>query len=215
MLRKHVIQQHIQSEHIHHVIGHNSSVFLKLIFKNAIFLTLIYLIFLLVSWYITWEYTKWIVAGIGVILCIKCLLDFFNLYLDGLALTPSWLTLFLWDGLLKAKTEVFTRDKISSVSYVQNSLRDKIFLKGDILIRLEHEIEFPFEQVSYPKKQMNKIIKFKDQYGSIKEVETQKWIAQEEQKLSILVEALGEVVKEYLDKRPIEDENEEYDDPIR
>lgn len=36
-------------------------------------------------------------------------------------------------------------------------------------------------------------------------------MAQEEQKLSILVEALGEVVKEYLDKRP-QQEDEEYED---
>jgi hypothetical protein len=34
-------------------------------------------------------------------------------------------------------------------------------MKGDILIRLEHGVEFPFENITNPKKQADKILQYK------------------------------------------------------
>lgn len=162
--------------------------------------------------YILRPYTKRVFAGVWLLLCGKFLLDFFDLYLDWLALTSTGVVVFLREGLTEFKTEIYDRDKIASISYTQNSIRDKLFSKGDLMIRLEHEIEFPFEQVSYPKKQMNRLLKYKAKYGDLHQTRADEDKSQEEQKFSFLVEALWEVVKEYLDKKSPSQEDDIVDD---
>lgn len=75
------------------------------------------------------------------------------------------------------------------------------------MIKLDHEIEYPFENVSRPQKQMAKILKFKEQYAGLQATKKEE-IEVTDEKISILAEALGEVVKEYLDKKESEKEEE-------
>jgi hypothetical protein len=75
------------------------------------------------------------------------------------------------------------------------------------MIKLDHEIEYPFENVSKPQKQMAKILKFKDQFSTFQAAKSAE-IEINDEKISILAEALGEVVKEYLDKKDSEREEE-------
>ena len=72
-----------------------------------------------------------------------------------------------------------------------------MFMKWDITITLDHGIEYPFEDISNPKKQVDKIMQLKNRFivpvpEENAEVE---W-----KKFDILVEALWEVVKDYIDK---------------
>ena len=70
-------------------------------------------------------------------------------------------------------------------------------MKWDIMIRLEHGVEFPFENVTNPKKQADKILQYKWRFSvpvPVTDPET------ENKKFDVLVEALGEVVKDYIDK---------------
>ena len=89
-------------------------------------------------------------------------------------------------------------DRIETISHNQKGIWDKIFMRWDILIRLEHGIDFPFENISYPKKQAAKILNLKDRFtangGGLDDA-----IA-DNRKFDVLVEALGEVVKDYIDK---------------
>lgn len=76
------------------------------------------------------------------------------------------------------------------------------------MIKLEHEIEYPFENINAPQKQAEKILKYKHQFWwDI--VEKSSPITDD--KMAIIAEALSEVVKEYMDKKtPEEDEDEDY-----
>lgn len=198
MIRKSIIKKNINTSDIHHVIGHNGSVFFALVFKYMFILLILFLIELMISTYIVWEHTQITFAIVGLVLFIKFCIDFFNIYLDALVMTESGVVLYLWEGLLEYKTEHFERDRIETVAHNQKGIWDKIFFRWDIMIRLEHGIEFPFENISNPKKQASKILKYKDRF-----VVDQDDYDQEEsnnKKFDVLVEALWEVVKDYIDK---------------
>jgi len=115
--------------------------------------------------YITWPYLDWIFGILGIGFFIRYIIDFLNLYLDGLIMTDQGITLFMWEGLFDHKTDFFERSKIEAISYNQNSFRDKIFARGDLIIRLDHGVEYPFENVNFPQKQAEKIQKYKTQFS--------------------------------------------------
>jgi len=113
------------------------------------------------------------------------------------------------EGIAKYKTDFFDREKIQTVSHTQNSGRDKLFNRGDLAIRLEHEIEFPFENVTNPSKQVTKILHMKERYLAGKKSDEETNAKLDTDKISILNEALLEVVKEYLDKKNTKPEENE------
>lgn len=200
MLRKELIKNYIEVENIHHVIWHNGSILIREVLRTFLFLFAAYLIYLWISNYSAWHFWNWLFAIIGLYFFIKFVLTFLNLYLDSLILSEKWITMFMWEGIWDYKTDVFERDKIETISFNQNSVRDKIFGKWDITIKLEHWVEFPFNNISKPKKQVWKIMRMKDHFIWQKREEDLKNIEWEEKKFNILVEALWEVVQEYMEK---------------
>ena len=199
MIRKAIIKRNIStSEEIHHVVGHNGSVFFKMFFKYFCYLAVLLLIFLLLDRYIKWPYLDRVFAGVWMILFVKFCIDFCDIYLDCLVMTDTWITLYLREWLLEYKTDHFDRNTIETISFNQKWFRDKLFRKGDILITLDHWIEYPFEDISNPKKQVDKILLLKNRFSApAPEPENPEL---EWKKFDILVEALWEVVKDYIDK---------------
>lgn len=128
------------------------------------------------------------------------------MYLDWLILSDKWITLFMWEWLFDYKTDFFERSKIEAISHNQNSFRDKVFAKGDLIIKLEHGVEYPFENINFPQRQAEKIQKLKDQFAAIIPDDA-KPIADE--KMAIIAEALSEVVKEYMEKKTSEEEEDD------
>lgn len=112
----------------------------------------------------------------------------------------------MWEWLFEYKTDFFERNKIETVSHDQNSFWDKIFSRGDLLIKLEHGIEYPFDDITLPKKQAEKILKYKSQFWSAISVDKN---SINDEKMSIIAEALSEVVKEYMEKKTSEEEEDE------
>lgn len=111
------------------------------------------------------------------------------------------------EGLFDYKTDFFERSKIEAVSHNQNSFWDKIFAKWDLIIKLEHGVEYPFENINFPQKQADKIMKYKTQFAPTNISDVAAPIADE--KMAIIAEALSEVVKEYIDKKTFSQEDEE------
>lgn len=70
-------------------------------------------------------------------------------------------------------------------------------MKWDITITLDHGIEYPFEDISKPKRQVDTILQLKSRFTAPTTEENPEL---ESKKFDILVEALWEVVKDYLDK---------------
>ena len=198
MIRKAIIKRNINTSEIHHVIWHNGSVFFKIFLIYLWILALLILLFLILDRYVVRPYLKRVFAWAWFIALFKFCLDFFDLYLDSVVLIDTGIVLYLWEWLLEYKTETFDRDKIESVWFNQKWLWDKIFMRWDITIRLEHGVDFPFENVTNPKKQAAKILQYKNRFGvPVVEVEDE---ALDSKKFDILVEALGGVVKDYMDR---------------
>lgn len=63
---------------------------------------------------------------------------------------------------------------------------------------MEHGVDVPFENVTNPKKQASKILQYKNRFA-VPVVEVDEKI-DDNKKFDILVEALGGVVKDYMDK---------------
>ena len=114
-------------------------------------------------------------------------------------MTDTWVTIYLWEWLLEYKTDHFDWNTIETISFNQKWIRDRLFMKWDITITLDHGIEYPFEDISNPKKQVDKILNLKNRF-SIQVQTEQEESELEWKKFDILVEALWEVVKDYIDK---------------
>ena len=197
MIRKAIIKKNINTSEIHHIVGHNGSVFLKILFKYFCYLAVLLLIFLLLDRYIERPYLRRIFAWLWLILFAKFCIDFCDIYLDCIVMTDTWITLYLREWLLEYKTDHFDWSTIETISFNQKWFRDKLFKKWDITITLDHGIEYPFEDISNPKKQVDKILQLKWRF-SIPVAEENPEL--ESKKFDILVEALWEVVKDYMDK---------------
>ena len=116
--------------------------------------------------------------------------------------------MFMREWLFEYKTDFFERNKIETVTNSQNSFWDKLFSRWNISIKLEHGIEYPFENINDPKREAEKILKYKTQFSPGTSVDKAIPIADE--KMSIIAEALSEVVKEYMDKKTSEENEEDY-----
>jgi len=200
MLRKEIIKKYVEVENIHHVIWHNGSILMREVLKTFLFLFVAYIVYISISQYSNWHYRSRIFAGVWLYLFIKFVLNFLNLYLDALIFSDKWITLFMREWIWDYKTDIFERDKIETISFNQNSIRDKVFGKWDISIKLWHGVDFPFDNISRPKKQVWKIMRMKDHFLWQKRDRDLKDLEWEENKFNILVEALWEVVQEYMEK---------------
>lgn len=199
MIRKAIIKKNINTSEIHHVVGHNGSVFFKILFKYFCYLAVLLLIFLLLDRYLTRQYLSRVFAGLWLILFVKFCMDFADIYLDCIVMTDAWITLYLREWLLEYKTDHFDWDSIETISFNQKWFRDRLFMKWDITITLDHGIEYPFEDISNPKKQVDKILQLKNRF-SVPVEQRQEDAELGWKKFDILVEALWEVVKDYIDK---------------
>lgn len=199
MLRTIVLKKYI-NDPIHEVIGHNASVYIRDMILTLFFLVVAYGIWLFVNRMIPDnQYVSLIFGLIGLYLLGRFLIDFLNQYLDAIALTPNGVAIYRREWILEFKTELFERHKIELISYEQNSLWDKIFMKGDIVISLDYNTSFTFENISHPQKKVANIMMAKHRHQRPDEFD-QDLDEENKEKFDILVETLGEVIQDYMKK---------------
>lgn len=193
-------------ENVHYVIWHHGSVFLSMTIRTILFLLAFYLLYLLLSKYIQWDYLHWIFAFAGISIFVKYFYDFLWIYLDGIILSDGGISFFMWEWISDYKVDFFEWDKIEMVNYSQDSIWDKIFSRWNISIKL-HEIEFPFDNVAFPKQRVDRILKMKTLWET--KLNGDKFnIDINTEKVSVLAEALWEVIKEYMQKNPKEESDQ-------
>lgn len=166
------------------------------------------MIFVVLDAYIVSAYLPWFFGIVGIGIFVKYIIDFLNMYLDALILSERGITMFMREWLFEYKTDFFERNKIETVSHTQDSFWDKLFGRGDLMINLGEGIEYPFENINAPKKQVDKILKYKSQRIAPAPIDKTLPIADE--KMAIIAEALSEVVKEYMDKKTGQEEEDDY-----
>jgi hypothetical protein len=150
-------------------------------------------------------YIKRIAGVLGLLLFMRWVVSFLNLYLDCLLLSKGTLTVFLWDGILEYRTEVLDWSKINAISYNQHSLWDRICGKGDLVIQLGNSVDFHFNDVAHPKKGVAKLLLFKKEYEEAQKIKIEQDLEGDHRNFDVVIDALGEVIKEYLDQKGVEE----------
>lgn len=202
MIISNFIRQYINEDDVQDIIFHNWIIILRETIRTIVFLGVLYLIYIVLAKYIHRPMLMWIFWWIGIIIFIKYCFDFFNKYIDCLILSKGWITIFSRDWIYKYKTDFFDWDKIETLSHSQNDMRDKLLMKWNLSIHLEHEITFTFENVSNPKKHIKKILSLKENHES-KKINEDLDIKPTDDNINMLTEALSEVLKEYLEKKKL------------
>ena len=199
MLRKYLIQRYVDLKGVEEILGHSPFIFLRGVLLYTLFLFLIYVGYAVWHQYSQELYVKWIAGVLGLLLFFRWVFSFLNLYLDCLLLSKETLTIFLWEGLLEYKTEVIDWSKINVISHRQDSFWDKVFGKWDIVIQLGN-IEFSFNDVSLPKKQVSSLVLYKKKYEDEQKIKLEKDLEGDQRNFDVLVDTLGEIMKEYLER---------------
>lgn len=197
MLRKRIVQKYIPDPNIIAIIGHDATRYSRLLFRNSIICGWLIVAYSLISYLWSHPYLSRSIAAVALVFFVKAVIDFLNLYLDGIVLTPSGISVFRREWLLQYSLENFDRPKVEMISFSQNTLTNRLFNTGDIVITLDYNISFEFESIPRPKQQTNLIMTTKYTY-------VQWWwdddnsSETDQEKFDILVETLGEVIVDYM-----------------
>ncbi len=200
-MRDQIIRKYVEADHVYEIIWHDIWLYIWTAVKYTALIVLVGItyIFLIRPMWQSFLQSLW--ASIWVLIYGKLLFDIFDEYLDTLIVTDRWLVHFRWNWIRNQKVENLQRVSIESLSYEQNSLLDSIINKGDIKIKLE-DVTTVFKDISDPALVSNKLLWFKDNIlwrHNYMENETR----HEPDNYNILVEALWEVVNEYIqNKKP-------------
>lgn len=208
MLRKYLIQKYVDVKNVEELLGHSSFTYLRGVLLYSVLLFLIYVGYAIWHQYSPEPYVKWVIGVLGLLIFARWIVSLLNLYLDCLLLSKDSLTVFLWDGILEYRTEVLDWSKINVVSHHQNSAWDRILSKGDIIIQLGN-VDFTFNDVAHPKKVASRLLLFKKRYEEDQKLQIEKDLEGDQKKFDVLVDALWDVIKEYMDQKNY---NEEYGD---
>jgi hypothetical protein len=198
-MRRRIFSGYLHEHEIYEIIGHDMFVYLRIGLKYLLVVGLLYGIYYFLSGYVRSSTLNRVFGGLGVIIYFKAMIDLIDEYLDALVITNFGLVLFRRDGLFKYKTIILQRVAIETVTDQQHGIRDSIFSMGDIEIRLEDTIH-KFEDLQRPAQQVHKILTYKEKILG-RDVYSENDADPGPDKYELLVEALGEVVTEYVDKK--------------
>jgi hypothetical protein len=203
IFRKKILTSYLHEEELYDVIWHTWLYYVNIIGVHTL------IIILLICWWLLAgvlpDIYSWIIQYTVGICCILVyltwLLKILDAYLDGLLITNMWLILFQRDGLFKQKSINLQWVSIETIVFEQNSLRDTFFHKWTLSILVEDQ-RYVFLDVANPRQAVSTITSWKEKilwrlHYSENEV------APEESfnKYELLVEALWEVVSEYVQKK--------------
>lgn len=206
MLRHYVVKKHVDDHTIDHLVWHHRTVYTPPLGKLVGFLLWLYVIYFILNRFVDSPNLSLIFGLVGMAFYIKWIIDFLNLYLDCMVLTPRWIVVFKWEGLLEYKTDTFSRERIETVSHTQDSLADKILSKWNVIVTLEHGVVYHFNNVPSPMKQANLILSTRDSYLLDEEDDD------DPDKFGLLVETLWEVIHDYMKWRKKEQTSSRYGD---
>lgn len=204
MLRHYLLGRYIDLKDTEEILSHSPFIYIRGVLVYSALLFLVYVIYAVSQQYPEYQnvpYIKRIAWVLWLFIFFKRLLWFLNLYLDCILISKEALTIFLRDWLLEYKTEIIDRSKILVISHRQNSFRDKICGKWDLLIQMWNDINFSFNDVSHPKKSATKLTLNKKNYEEAKKKKIEQDLEWDQKQFDILVDALWEVIRDYMENK--------------
>ena len=125
-------------------------------------------------------------------------IEFLNSYLDGMVISDTGMAVFWREGLLEYKMEFFDRSRVETISYEQDSVADKVLGKGNLILSLTQGTQYPFDNVSHPKKIVQTMLQIKHKHFS--HMHDHPVEDDSGEKVQMLAEALGDVIQDYMKK---------------
>lgn len=211
MLRHYLLGRYVDLKDVEDILGHSPFIYLRGVLVYSVLLFLVYVAYAISQQYPEYQNVPYVrrIAGIlGLFIFFKWLLWFLNLYLDCILISKDALTVFLRDGILEYKTEVIDRSKILVISHRQNSLRDKLCWKWDLLIQMWNDIDFSFSDISHPRKSASKLTLNKKNHDEAKKKKIEEDLQWDQRQFDILVDALWEVIRDYMETKNNEEKYE-------
>jgi len=211
MLRQYLLGRYVDLKDVEDILGHSPFIYLRGVLVYSVLLFVVYVAYAISQQYPQYQWVPYIkrIAGLlWLFIFFKWLLGFLNLYLDCILISKDSLTVFLRDGILEYKTEIIDWWKISVISHNQNSIWDKLFGKWDLLIQMWNDIDFSFNDVAHPKKSASKLILNKKEYEEVKKKKIEQDLEWDQRQFDILVDALWEVIRDYMDNKNNEEKYE-------
>ena len=212
MLRRYLLWRYVDLKDVEEILGHSPFIYLRGVLVYSVLLFVVYVAYAISQQYPQYQnvpYVKWIAGIAWLLIFCKWILWFLNLYLDCILISKDSLTVFLRDWILEYKTEIIDWSKVSVISHNQNSLWDKLFGKWDLLIQMWNDIDFSFNDVAHPKKSASKLILQKKEFEEIKKKKIEQDLEWDQRQFDILVDALWEVIRDYMDNKNNEEIYEE------
>jgi hypothetical protein len=142
-------------------------------------------------------------GGVGVIWYIYMLIQFLQEYLRVVIVSPDALIIMHRDGLMEYNIQQIERETIESISYKQDSLRDSILMAGDIVVSFEHLDSYVIHTVYKPKYIAQELFLAKKKYEKHTPTPVDYAVQDHvsDEKFGLLVETLGEVIKDYMGRK--------------
>ena len=210
MLRHYLLGRYLDLKDTEDILAHSPFIYLRGLLVYSVLLFVVYIAYAIVrTYYIQDIYVKRIAGILWLFIFFKWLLGFLNLYLDCILISKDSLTVFLRDWILEYKTEVIDWSKILVISHRQNSLWDKLCGKWDLLIQMWNDIDFSFNDIAHPKKSASKLMLNKKNYEEAKKKKIEQDLEWDQRQFDILVDALWEVIRDYMENKNSEEVYEE------
>lgn len=204
MLRQYLLGRYIDLKDVEDILSHSSFIYLRGVLIYSVLIFAVYVIYAIFQQYPQYQWVPYVkrIAGIvWLFLFFRWLLGFLNLYLDCILISKESLTVFLRDGILEYKTEIIDWSKILVISHRQDSFWDKICGKWDLLIQMWNDIDFSFSDIAHPKKSASKLTLNKKEYEEMKKKKIEQDLEWDQRQFDILVDALWEVIREYMENK--------------
>ena len=211
MLRKYLLGRYVDLKDVEDILGHSPFIYLRGVLIYSVLIFVVYIIYAISQQYPQYQgvpYVKRIAWIVWLLIFFKRLLWFLNLYLDCILISKDSLTVFLWDWILEYKTEIIDWSKILVISHRQNSLRDKLCGKWDLLIQMWNDIDFSFNDISHPRKSATKLTLNKKNHDESQKKKIEQDLEWDQRQFDILVDALWEVIRDYMETKNNEEPNE-------
>lgn len=200
--RKVILQKFIDDK-IQKIIWHCSEEFWILFFGLIFKLFILYWIFELLNYFL-FRFSLYLwraLSAMVLFFLLKFVINFLNTYFESIVITSDGIYVFVREAFLEHRMDFFEWRHIQVVSNEQNDFWDKVFGKWDIKIIVMNGVEFRFNEVSNPNTIWNYITNMKEKCIAKQQITNEeRQQKQEESNMNVLVNALGEVISEYVKK---------------
>lgn len=205
-----IISSYLQEFRVKKIIWHDSLQYGEIVLKY-------WVLFLLVAWCalffdlfeaISEKVLQWIFSTLVIIIYIVCFYELLNKYLDALVISEEWLILFQRHSPFAQTISHIQRVAIESIEHAHSWFWSSLFNLGTLRIQVE-DTRYVFNRIAQPAHTLQLILKAKDYWSKMRFTENMPPVVQQhhassgndKETYSILIEALGEVMEEYVKKK--------------